>query len=72
MHREKYKHSWTRSPFEKAVLGFGTGSSPKYFLISVKMGKVSSYQVPIKQTKFGVHRCRDRWHLGGGYPDKEV
>ncbi len=34
---------------EKLVFGVGAGSSPKYFLISAKMGQVSPYQVPFKQ-----------------------
>jgi hypothetical protein len=42
---------------EKGVFGLGAGSTPKYFLISAKMGKVSPYQVPFKQKKFGVNRC---------------
>jgi hypothetical protein len=33
---------------EKVVFGLGAGSTPKYFWISAKMGKVSPYQAPIK------------------------
>jgi hypothetical protein len=42
---------------EKGVFGLAAGSTPKYFLISAKMGVVSPYQVPFKQKNFGVNRC---------------
>ena len=41
-------HKWNESfrksePLEKRLFGLGTGSTPKYFLISAKMGYVSPY-----------------------------
>ena len=51
-------------PLEKRVFGLGTGSSPKYFLISAKMGQVSPYQVPIKQKKIWGQSVQ-RWLRSG-------
>ena len=56
--RKKLQKFMKKVIFEKVVIIRGTGSTPKYFLISGKMGTFSPYQAPIAHKKFGVNRCR--------------
>ena len=48
----------------KSVFINGTGSTPKYFLISVVLRLVAYKQALITQTKFGDNRPADSRDLG--------